>query len=339
MNPFPIAGLKQSGPLALVRAPGTTGLWLRSLLSSLAGERLNLALLAWQQDPDDGKGVCFCVDETLGQPALRLARETAAAHNMPEPSLLTPATAITVYPLGKNLRLPALMQSAFNRSGIGPLAMATSLSAVVALLPHEELGPALETMQTSFALPAGASPPNAGIKVVQADSAGPGGKLAEPVSGETVAVYAERPISCYGLKADEGLALWQAQPPAQAWAEASSRLAGREPPLRLGFMAAFWLKNACRLCICLPQDQARNLISTLDMEPDPIQDVCMINLQGPHFGDRPGIAAAALDGMERMGVSPLVISGVVHSLFIAVDPSGAREALAGLAAKFSAPAR
>lgn len=339
MNPFPIAGLKQSGPLALVRAPGAKGLWLRSLLASLKGERLNLPLLAWQQGPDAEAGLCFCVDEAFGARALALARANAGAHKLPEPSLVTPVTAVTAYPLGKNLKLPALIQAAFSRSGLEPLAMATSLSAVVALLPQQELGPALEIMQTTFALPPGVSPPGAGVKVVQADTATPGGKLAEHVSGETVAVYAERPISCYGLKAEKGLTLWQAQPPVQFWSKAAFRLAEMEPPLRLGFMAAYWQAEACRLCICLPQDQAGHLAHALSLDESAGQAACMINLQGPHFGDRPGIAAGALEGLAQAGVSPLAISGVVHSLFIAVDQAAAQDALTGLATRFSDPTR
>lgn len=339
MNPFPIAGLKQSGPLALVRAPGAKGLWLRSLLSSLARERLNLVLLAWQQDPDAGTGLYFCVDQDLGPQALAAARKNASANNLPEPSLVTPATAITAYPLGKSIQLPALMLTAFNRSGIAPLAMATSLSAVVALLPSQELGPALEIMRTSFALPPGASPPEAGIKVVHSDCATPGPKLAELVSGETVAVYTERPISCYGLKGEEGFTICQAQPLAKTWSRMAFSLADLEPPLRLGFMAAYWHADNCRLSVCLPQDQAENLSDALAMEDAFSQEACMINLQGPHFGDRPGIAAGALEGMAQLGVSPLAVSGVVHSLFIAVDPAAAQDALTGLATRFSDPAR
>jgi hypothetical protein len=339
MNPFPIAGLKQSGPLALVRAPGATGLWLRSLLSSLKGERINLALLAWQQGPDAEAGLCFCVDEALGPQALALAAQNANTHSLPEPSLVTPATAVTAYPLGKNIRLPALMQASFNRSGIEPLAMATSLSAVVALLPRQELGPALEIMQTTFALPSGASPPEAGIKVVHADAAASGAKLAEPVSGETVAVYAERPISCYGLKAEDGLMMWQAQPSKKIWSKSAFSLADLEPPLRLGFMAAYWHSDDCRLSICLPQDQADGLAGALPIESATSQAACMINLQGPHFGDRPGIAAGALEGMAHEGIEPMAMSGVVHSLFIAVEPASAQGALRGLATRFSDPAR
>lgn len=339
MNPFPIAGLKQSGPLALVRAPGAKGPWLRSLLRSLAEKRLNLALVAWQQGPDPETGLCFCVDHVWGAGALALAQENAHAHNLPEPSLLSPTTAITVYPLGKNLRLPALMLSAFSRSGLEPLAMATSLSAVVTLLSQEDLGPALETMQTAFALPPGASPPAAGIKVVHFDSDTQGAALAEPVSGETVAVYTERPISCYGLKAEEGLDLWQVSSPAQAWATSAFGLADREPSPRLGFMAAYWKDGTCTLSICLPADQAVLLADSPALASAAPIPASLINLQGPHFGDRPSIAAEALAGLAETQVRPLAVSGVVHSLFLAVEPGAGPAALAGLATRFSGPKR
>lgn len=339
MNPFPIAGLKQSGPLALVRAPGTKGPWLRFLLRSLAEKRLNLALLAWQKGPDPETGLCFCVDQIWGASALALARENAGAHNLPEPSLLGPAAALTVYPLGKNLRLPALMLSAFSRSGLEPLAMATSLSAVVTLLSQENLGPALETMQTAFALPPGVSPPNAGIKVVQIDSDSQGAALAEPVSGETVAVYTERPVSCYGLKAEEGLELWQVRSPAQAWATSAFGLADREPAPRLGFMSAYWQDDSCSLCFCLPPDQAALMNDSPALAGAAPSQVSLINLQGPHFGDRPGIAAEALNGLAGVQVEPLAMSGVVHSLFLAVEKGAEPAALAGLATRFSGPKR
>jgi hypothetical protein len=340
MDAFPIAGLKQSGPLALVRAPGATGPWLRSLLSSLAEKRLNLALLAWQPGPEPAKGgLCFCVDHLWGASALALARQNAEAHGLPEPSLLGPAAALTVYPLSKNLKLPALMLAAFSRSALQPLGMATSLSAVVALVAKEHLGPALETLQSSFALPPGVSPPTAGIKVLQMDSAIPGAALAEPVSGETVAVYNERPVSCYGLKAEEGLELWLANSPARAWSAAAVSLADREPSPRLGFLAAYWQNDSCSLCICLPAGQSPPFIESPALFQGGPRPACLIHLQGPHFGDRPGIAAEALIGLAAGGVEPLALSGVVHSLFLAVEPAGVPAALDGLTTRFNGPKR
>jgi hypothetical protein len=67
--------------------------------------------------------------------------------------------------------------------------------------------------------------------------------------------------------------------------------------------------------------------------------VSLINLQGPHFGDRPGIAAEALNGLTGFQVEPLAMSGVVHSLFLAVGKGAEQAALAGLATRFSGPKR
>jgi hypothetical protein len=339
MNPFPIAGLKQSGPLALVRAPGATGLCLRSLLRSLADNRLNLAMLAWQQGPDPEMGLCFCVEQMWGGAALALAQEKAHTHNLPQPSLLNHLTAITTYPLGRNLKLPSLLFSALNQAGLSPLAMATSLSAVVTLLAAEDLGPALQTMRGAFDLPPCVSPPSAGIKVVQIDSDSHGAALAEPVSDETVAVYSERPVSCYGLKAEQGLELWQARPKAREWAASALALTGCEPSPGLSFMSVYWLNDSCSLSICLPPDQASLLAEASALSGTGPRPVNLIHLQGPHFGDRPGIAAQALQGLDEAEVDPLAISGVVHSLFLAVEPQNAQAALSGLACRFCGPKR
>jgi len=161
----------------------------------------------------------------------------------------------------------------------------------------------------------------------------------EQVSGETVAVYAERPISCYGLKAEEGLELWQVRSPAQAWAASAHGLADREPAPRLGFMTAYWQGDFCCLSVCLPPDQAAHFAESPALIGAAPRPASLINLQGPHFGDRPGIAAEALQGLSEAGVEPLAVSGVVHSLFIAVEPASAPAALAGLAARFSGPKR
>lgn len=341
MHPFPIAGLKQSGPLALVRAPGATGPWLRSLLNALAAERLNLALVAWQLCPGAEPGLCFCVEEARGSRALALAREIALAHDLPRPSLIAPAFSLTLYPLGRSLKLPALMLTACQEAALQPLGMASSLSALAALFAGDDLKAAMAAMQNAFTLPPEATPPQMGVKVVQAGQIPAGSTVAERISGETVAVYAECPVSCYGLKEDAGLALWQAHGPGPALASALSRLAALEPPPRLSFMAGYWHEGSCSLSVCLPKDQEAPLAQIwagLGSCP-PGEDASLVHLQGPHFGDRPGIAHEALAGLAQAGVEPLALSGVVHSLFLALRPGDAKAALEGLAAKFCGPRR
>ncbi len=335
MNSFSIAGLKHSDPVAVVRAPGAGGPGLRAMLRGLAEESINLPLAVWQRQPRSGPGLCFCVEEARAPRVLALARQEAQAHGLPSPSLAPPAVIVTLYPLGRSLRLPALVLAALARAGLRPLALGTSLSAVAALVAQEDLDPALAAMQAEFELPAGISPPRAGVRVVQTR---PGEAASLPE--ETVAIYAEQPIRCYGLEAKEGQVLCQAEPPAEALAATAGELAALEPPPGLGFLAGSWGKAAGRLSICLPADQAGRLARALAQAGaggPSLQEAALIHLLGPHFGDRYGIAVEALAGLAQAGVEPLVMSGVLHSLFVAVEPPAAPAAIQGLATRFQAP--
>jgi hypothetical protein len=108
----------------------------------------------------------------------------------------------------------------------------------------------------------------------------------------------------------------------------------------LASLAAAWEEGEARLCACLPPEPARRLAEALaghgGTVPEP-REAALIHLQGPHFGDRYGIAAAALDGLAAAGVAPLAVSGMVHSLFAAVAPDQTAAALEGLGAQFRGP--
>ena len=92
---------------------------------------------------------------------------------------------------------------------------------------------------------------------------------------------------------------------------------------------------------CLGGDQTdrlRQVLTAAGLQPgDTAQAVSLIHLQGPHFGDRFGIASEAMAGLREAGVIPLGFSAVVHSLFIIIRPQDAEAAVGGLAKRFQAP--
>jgi hypothetical protein len=159
------------------------------------------------------------------------------------------------------------------------------------------------------------------------------------LSGETVAVYAERPVRCYGLMSLPA-ALVRARLEAGALAAAAAELAAAEPALKLACLSAAWEDGAAALSACLPPEPAQRLAGVLAAHGGEVEgprEASLIHLQGPHFGDRYGIAAAALDGLAAAGAAPLALSGMVHSLFVAVEPARAAAALEGLGGQFRAP--
>lgn len=157
---------------------------------------------------------------------------------------------------------------------------------------------------------------------------------------ETMAVYEEHPIGTYGLRAQEGF----------CWLAAGRPLAGLEGMAGLEFMetcpqpallsASLW-EGRLSLRLCLDQQELPRMLETLSaagLEVDqPALAASLIHLQGPHFGERYGIAAAALESLAQAGVVPLALGAVVHSIFLVIEPHQAEAALAGLAQAFTAP--
>ena len=120
----------------------------------------------------------------------------------------------------------------------------------------------------------------------------------------------------------------------------TDHLADLEPPLRLMLCDVIWEKDTAFLTICLPVDQAPRLDEALEATGGPaqgIEEVIFVNLQGPHFGDRWGIAKEALVALEESRVEPKALLGVTHTLQLILNPATSQEALAGLENHFSSP--
>jgi hypothetical protein len=82
------------------------------------------------------------------------------------------------------------------------------------------------------------------------------------LSGETVAVYAERPVRCYGLMS-LAAALVRARLEPGALAAAAAELAAAEPALKLACLSAAWEDGAAALSACLPPEPAQRLAGVL----------------------------------------------------------------------------
>ncbi|ADK85521.1 hypothetical protein Deba_2156 [Desulfarculus baarsii DSM 2075] len=155
---------------------------------------------------------------------------------------------------------------------------------------------------------------------------------------ETVAVYNEHPVKVYGVKLIENLLLLEAsgrQHDLPALALAAQDIDQRFRP---ALLMASWPDDAPRLCFCLERAQAAELERALEragLTIDQRRPASLIHLQGPHFGDRFGIVALALDGLVLAGVEALAVAAAVHSLFVVVEPSLAERATRGLRDHFS----
>jgi hypothetical protein len=157
---------------------------------------------------------------------------------------------------------------------------------------------------------------------------------------ETVAVYCETPVRTYDLAAREGCLLLSLECDPGQLAALTARLAALEPSLPLVSWSALWRGEVACLEICLPQEQASRLEEEAAAAGAVLagrRAACVVNLQGPHFGDRWGLVREALAGLEEAGVAPLSCLGATHTLQLTLDPSARPAALSGLGKRFVAP--
>lgn len=157
---------------------------------------------------------------------------------------------------------------------------------------------------------------------------------------ETVAVYLEDPVRVYALKVGDVCALLDLDGSPGQLAQLTAGLEDMQPPLALVFLGALWWEDALRLQVCLPLDQADCLERAAARAGAQVRgrrEASVINLQGPHFGDRWGLAKDVLAGLEDAQVEPLSLLGVTHTLQTAIRPQDSQAALAALAKRFKAP--
>ncbi|MCF8065360.1 MAG: hypothetical protein K9K36_08965 [Desulfarculaceae bacterium] len=157
---------------------------------------------------------------------------------------------------------------------------------------------------------------------------------------ETVAVYFEKPVRTYGLKARLGNVALSLECTAAGLTGLTDALAALEPPLQLVSCSLMWEGDLALLQVCLPQDQARRLeeaVAQAEARIAGCSPADVINLQGPHFGDRWGLASEALRGLESAGIDPFCVLGVTHTLQVTMAPENNQAALEGLGRGFCAP--
>ena len=74
---------------------------------------------------------------------------------------------------------------------------------------------------------------------------------------DTVAVYCEKPVRTYGLKAKNGYTLVHLDCTTDYLAELSNYLAELHPPLKFLLCDVIWGNDSASLELCLPSNQKR----------------------------------------------------------------------------------
>lgn len=336
MLPLPLSGLRYCQGLGLVNLLASRPADAAESAQSWDRRQANLAFLAGRR-VYGGQALALTLVVDADQ-ALQAAEPAEGPCVVPPAGQLSPAALMTAYPLTSCLPLIWRLTLGLKARGVNPQALATSPSAAVVVLPAGELEAALAVMPELVDLPAGVQPQCQQVRVVEV---APGQEPPRHCQGpETIAVFREDPIRTYGLAATPHMSwLTAAAPLADLdFVAGLDALADAPKPAHLQVTLG---ANRLELCACLNRDAVDPLLRALAGAglrlSEPTQEAALIHLQGPHFGDRHGIAGAALAALAEAGTLPLGVAGVVHSLFMVVPPAQADAVCAALARRFCAP--
>lgn len=147
-----LRGIKHGDPLGVLVLPGWPGPALTRLTQALAEAYINLPLVLLH--PGAAPAVShLAVDSGRQEDALGLAEQAGRELGLAPPRLRRAMVALTLYPLGGSLTLPAAVLACLARLDIHPLALGTSLSSLVMVLEQASLARARAALAQAFGLP------------------------------------------------------------------------------------------------------------------------------------------------------------------------------------------
>ena len=315
-----------------------------AVCAPLAQQRLNLTFLTHVA----GDREVLCTVSHNGDAALTLLRSRAD----PGASLaLQPGTSIlAVYPHDKRPEVIGTFIRSLARARVVIHGLASSPSAISAVLSSSRIKPAVEQLFKHFTFPGFASPEE--FFSAQA----PPKEYLEKV----VATYQEKVNKVYWIIPQPDLDLWGMSIASRdilaGFADALMEmgqlglaipflvalpgLGGRE--FILSFSTARRQPGSQRLEACATGDQGsevrRILTSHLpDIRPMRLTPVAGIFLHGPHFGDRYGIAHTLVSALEKAHIKLLALSCTISSISLIIRQHELAAAQVVLGNTFAAP--
>jgi aspartokinase len=248
----------------------------------------------------------------------------------------TPKSAIlSIFPHRKNPEITGKLFEAFDREGLEPDAMANSPSTISIVIKEGILTKASEALFEPFSFSAYRTPTD--WKLAQ--------KGKEQLYKEVVASYQERKPKVYGLEYYEGQDFIELRTERKILGTVGASFRGfARAGLYLVFFATAPTGEDGKdvLAFCLPASQSRTyggVVQKLAPEVD-IQgasSATIFAMNGPHFGDRHGIASEVLAALEERGVHHLALSCTIASISGVVPSQEMESALKAIQEHFEVP--
>jgi len=160
---------------------------------------------------------------------------------------------------------------------------------------------------------------------------------------ETIAVYWENRAKTYGFDTVRGLSLLQVSTQTDGLAKIGALLqTDNRGPCFKWVLAQPCPQGGLRLFLVLKQEDVpgmeafinRVVVKGTAIETETTYPVALINFHGPHFGDRYGIADAALGTLRRKGLPILAAGCTGASVYLTVPDKRSADVITILSTVF-----
>jgi aspartokinase len=250
--------------------------------------------------------------------------------------LSTPKSAVlSIFPHRKNPEITGKLFEVFDREALEPDAMANSPSTISMVFKEGFIAKASEALFEPFSFSAYRTPTD--WKLAQ--------KGKEQLYKEVVASYQEKKPKVYGLEYYEGQDFIELRTDRTILGSVGASFRGFA---RSGLNLVFFVTGPTGedgkdiLAFCLPASQSRTYGRVVqqiapDIDIKGASSVTIFAMNGPHFGDRHGIASELLAALEEHGVRHLALSCTIASISGVVPSQQMKSALQAIQERFEVP--
>jgi hypothetical protein len=247
-------------------------------------------------------------------------------------SLHAPTCIISLYPHDKRAEIQGRFLQALGRARVMVLSLATSPSAISAVLLARAKDRAVDRLFSLFRFPGYGTP--AEFYAMQ--------RPPEALVREVVAVYQEKVIKIYQLLQQADLDLWSFSIPSSKVLEnlGAALMALGARGLKLPFLAALPGPEDRFICsFCTAGERGREVAGLLEdhipvIPPQRLSPMAALFFHGPHFGDRYGIAATVVQALAQAKVAQAAMSCTVSSISLVIRQEDLKAAVEALGQTF-----
>ena len=333
MTKIKLGGLKLwEGGAQVVVSPAREEQGLAANVSGpLAAEKINLTLLShvsrnrWSEG-----GTALCVTGALGASCSTLLKVSQG--DLESLRLHADVSIISIFPHDRRLDVFGRLLVALVEDGVEVRGLATSPSAIAAVVSDRTVEQGIDTIFRCFEFPSYASAADWRAGWRRPDRSAP----------EIIASYEERLIKIYGVIEEPDLDLWLLALTVLDLGNLGAALdeLGRFG-LRLPFLVALpgpGEKLLCAICLATIATDEVERILTAHLPRGTFRrtsPVAALFLHGPHFGDRHGIAHALIQTLERSDTAIFALSCAVSSMSAVISAEDLPAATGAIETAFS----